>query len=117
MFARNQERLFEEILPGVEQRTLSITPTMMMCEARLRGGSHVPPHEHPHEQASYIVTGRLRVRIHEEEATLEAGDAYAIPGGVLHAIDVLNDTVVVDVFTPHRSEYALERYLHPGARR
>ena len=109
MFARSQHRRFEEILPGVQQRTLETTPSLMLCEARLRKGSRVPPHQHPHEQISYIVTGRLRVRINGQEATMEAGDAYAIPGNVTHEIDVLEDAVVVDVFSPHRPEYSLER--------
>jgi quercetin dioxygenase-like cupin family protein len=111
MFARSRYRRFEEILPGIQQRTLDVTPALMMCEARLRGGSLVPPHQHPHEQISYVVSGRLRVRIGGHEAQLETGDAYAIPGNAMHEIEVLEDAVVVDVFSPHRSEYALERFI------
>jgi quercetin dioxygenase-like cupin family protein len=108
MFTRSHERRVEEILPGIQQRTLGTTPTMMMCEARLRHGSRVPPHRHPHEQITYIVSGKVRVCIDGQEASLQSGDVYAIAGNREHEIDVLEDTVVVDVFSPHRAEYRLQ---------
>lgn len=107
MFARSQDRRFEEILPGVWQRTLDTTRTLMMCEARMSKGSRVPPHHHPHEQITYIVSGRLRVRIDEHQATLGAGDVYAIDRNREHEIEILEDAVVVDIFSPHRPEYRL----------
>jgi quercetin dioxygenase-like cupin family protein len=107
MFGRGAERRFDEILPGVRQKTLATTPGMMMCEARLAKGSKVPPHRHPHEQISYVAEGWVRVRINGETATMAVGDCYAIPGGTEHEIDILEDAVIVDVFSPHRDEYRL----------
>jgi quercetin dioxygenase-like cupin family protein len=107
MFGRGADRRFDEILPGVQQKTLAVTSGLMLCEARMQKGSKVPSHRHPHEQISYVVAGRVRVRIDGQEATMQAGDCYAIDGNREHEIEMLEDTVVVDVFSPHRKEYAL----------
>ena len=37
--------------------------------------------------------------------TLEPGDSYCIPGGAPHSLDVLEDAVVLDFFTPPRADY------------
>jgi quercetin dioxygenase-like cupin family protein len=33
------------------------------------------------------------------------GDGWNIPGGVSHSVDVLEDCVVVEVFSPVREDY------------
>ena len=113
MFGRSGNSVFEEILPQIRQRTLATTESLMLCEATLECGSHVPPHRHEHEQITFIVEGRVRTRVGSETAELEAGDVYAIPGGTEHEVHALTRARVVDVFTPHRAEYALERYVAP----
>lgn len=114
MFGRSSASSFEQILPQIRQRTLATTESLMLCEATLAAGSHVPPHRHEHEQITFIVEGRVRTRIGDETAELAAGDVYAIPGGTEHEVHALTEARVVDVFTPHRPEYALARYVASG---
>ena len=36
---------------------------------------------------------------------LTAGDSWCVPGGVEHEVEVLEDTVAIDIFSPPREEY------------
>ncbi len=74
-------------------------------EFRLRKGSVIPPHQHPNEQIGIVISGRLRMRIGAEQATLGSGDGYSIPSGTEHSVDVLEDSLVLDVFSPPREDY------------
>lgn len=94
-----------EMLPGVVRRTTAITDRLMVCEFTLRQGSSVPLHSHHHDQCGYIISGRAEFIIGGEKRILGAGDSYAIPGGVDHTATALEETLLVDVFTPPRDEY------------
>lgn len=93
-------------LPGIHRRTMATTPGTMLCEFTLEKGSTVPTHAHRHEQIGYVVSGRVRMTIAGVARDLGPGDAYAIPGDVPHSADALETSVVVDVFTPQREDYA-----------
>ncbi|MBN1837502.1 MAG: cupin domain-containing protein [Spirochaetales bacterium] len=65
-----------------------------------------PPHSHPHEQISYVVSGRVRYYLGEEHADLEAGDMVTIPAEVPHSIQLLSPTVrLADAFHPVREDF------------
>lgn len=105
MFSPNSEANPVEMLPGVVRQTLSCGDHMLLCEIRLATGSVVPAHEHPHEQIGYVVRGRLRFRIGDEERDLAAGDGYVVPGNVSHAVTALDESIAIDIFSPVREEY------------
>ena len=93
------------VLPGISRRTLSWGERTLLAEFSMANGSAIPPHSHPHEQTGYVARGRLDFTVGSARAVLAAGDAYAIPGGVVHAVIALEDSVAVDVFSPVREEY------------
>jgi quercetin dioxygenase-like cupin family protein len=81
---------------------------------------HTPrPHSHHYEQIVYVVTGRLRFVIGDEEAELGPGEVVVIPPGVEHFAETIGDEPAVDlsVFTPFRSEYAAEEEGGPQGTR
>ena len=82
---------------------------IMLSFVHLAPGAIMPTHNHPHEQLGYVVEGSLLLTIGEEERNLRPGDAYAIPGGIMHrGVGGPNGCVVLDAFSPPREEY-LER--------
>ena len=91
--------------PGVERRTLVWGERMLFAEFRIARGAGVPPHSHPHEQVGYVASGRMEFTIGEQVRVLGPGDAYLMPGGVVHSTRALEDSVVIDVFSPVREEY------------
>jgi len=66
-----------------------------------------PPHSHPHEQTSYIVSGELVFYCEgEPDQYLKAGDMFAVPSGKKHTIRLLTETArLIDNFTPIRKEF------------
>lgn len=92
-------------LAGVERREAACAESCQMVEFRLDEGAVIPPHRHPHEQIGMVLSGRMVLRVGEETADLRAGDGYAVPPGVEHEVKVLEDSLVIDVFSPPRDDY------------
>ena len=62
-------------------------------------------HSHPHEQVGYVVSGSVDLTFDGQVQTLKAGDSYYVPSGIVHGVLALEDTVIVDVFTPQREDF------------
>ena len=93
------------IFPGVHIRTAA-ADKMMMSVVEIEPLAVVEAHSHPHEQVGMVLAGRAVFTIGGEEKTLEAGDLYRIPGGVVHKVVALGESVVaLDIFDPVREEY------------
>jgi quercetin dioxygenase-like cupin family protein len=94
-----------EMLEGVSRRTLAAGGRVMLVQFRFQKGASLPPHSHPHEQAGYVVSGKMKMEIDGDAFQLEAGDSYYVPASAEHRVDVLEATEVVDVFSPPREDY------------
>ena len=94
-----------EMLPGIVRKTLAYSENMMVCEVRLAKGAVLPAHHHIHEQSSNIISGSVRYTVGDEERIVGAGDSVMIAADVPHAVVALEDTLVIDVFSPWRPEY------------
>ena len=78
----------------------------MLSRLELDEGSVVPLHQHPHEQAGMLLEGEMELTIGDETRELRPGDAYVIPGGVMHSATAVGGPVIVlDIFSPPREEY------------
>lgn len=68
-------------------------------------GSVIGRHQHPHEQITYIVEGELEMQIGEQTIALFKGKYFVIPSNVPHSAVAKTDCMVIDVFSPVRTEY------------
>ena len=105
MFDFYQESGYTERLPGIRQKTRAFGVNTLMAEFLLNRGSILPVHAHPYEQTGYLVKGRLRLRIGEQELEVGPGDAWCIPLNVEHGAQVMEDSIAVEVFSPVREDY------------
>jgi quercetin dioxygenase-like cupin family protein len=65
-----------------------------------------PLHSHPHEQISYIASGKVMYYLGDEQQTMETGDMVTIAPNLPHAIQALTPKVrLVDAFTPVREDF------------
>lgn len=106
MFAENAKTPVIELGGGVTRKILSYSEKLMTVELHFEKGAVGAPHSHPHEQIGYIVSGRLIYKEEDcEDVTLRTGDTYYVKPNAVHGIEVLEDTVLLDIFTPMRKDF------------
>jgi quercetin dioxygenase-like cupin family protein len=95
-----------EMTPTVRRRTTCAGAKMMQMSVELKGGSHLAEHAHVHEQIIHVIRGRLKVTLDHGKATQEvsAGQSLYLASNRPHAVDALEDTVVIDTFSPPRED-------------
>ena len=90
---------------GVVRRTLHSGERVTLVRIDIAAGHEVPEHVHPHEQAGHVLAGRVRFTVGGEVTELQAGDAYLIPGGVVHHVVALEPAVLIEAFSPVREDF------------
>ena len=91
--------------PGVSRRILSHTPDLMLVEVTFASGAVVPVHNHPHQQISYIKSGRFSFTSNGSSEEAGPGDSLAFASNVEHGVTCLEDGVVLDCFSPAREDF------------
>ena len=76
-----------------------------LAQIYLKRGAVVPLHSHESEQMTYVLQGALRFLVAGEEVTLREGEVLHIPSGLPHQVEALDDTFVLDVFSPIRQDW------------
>jgi quercetin dioxygenase-like cupin family protein len=94
-----------EICPGVKRQTVTSGKTMYQMLARLDAGSKMPAHQHPQEQIVHILKGRMRLIVDGTPHELAAGDSFYLAANVPHGVETIEETRVLDTFSPPREEY------------
>jgi quercetin dioxygenase-like cupin family protein len=105
----SQDKNMAEPEPGLQRQVMSYSPAMMLVRHRMKKGWVGARHSHPHEQMVYVVSGHLRFEHPEGVLEAKAGDSFLVPGHVAHQAAALEDSEVLDVFTPYREDYAAAR--------
>lgn len=91
---------------GLRRQVMSYSPSMMLVRHRMRGGWVGARHSHPHEQMVYIVSGHIVFEHPRGKFDAKTGDSFLVAGGVEHQASALEDSEVLDIFTPYREDYA-----------
>lgn len=93
------------VLPGVEREVIGYGKNLLLARFHLERGAVLPLHKHEHEQATTVVKGKLEFYLNGEEQILEAGDGLFIPANAEHEVVALEDSLVLDSFTPVREDF------------
>ena len=94
-----------QICPGIKRQTLASGNTMYQMLATLEAGSKMPAHQHPQEQIVHILSGHMKLIVDGTPHDMKTGDSYYLAGNVPHGVETLEETRVVDTFSPPRDEY------------
>ena len=105
MFRKKGPAEKKELIEGVQLSTLVHGEKTLMGHFNVAKGAAIPTHSHPHEQTGFMVSGKFRFKIEDEVMESEAGDSWCIPGGVEHGVEALEDSVVIEIFSPVREDY------------
>jgi quercetin dioxygenase-like cupin family protein len=116
----HSEELPVHELPGNRLRGLATrsrgSSEVALWNHALEPGAESPPHWHDHDQVIYVLAGRGRIVVGDEEGALSAGDVVVAPARILHqvraAADEGLDTLVAMPATKNRPQAALaSRYI------
>ena len=94
----------EQLNPSIVRRAVH-TETMTISRLLIAKDGAVPEHSHVNEQVATVERGALRFQVGGKEVLLVAGQSLTIPSNVPHSVVALEDTVVVDIFSPRREDW------------
>ena len=105
MFTFKEQTRVEDLGNGVTRRILAHGGGMMAVEVTFEQDAVGPLHHHPHEQLTYVLSGRFAFTIDGETHEVGAGDTLYKKPNVVHGCVCLEPGVLLDTFTPQREDF------------
>lgn len=96
--------IWEDAEPGVVRKILQPGKTLMLMEVHFEQGAEGYQHSHPHEQLSYCLKGSIAFTIDGVETVIRQGESIVIPSGARHGVKALEESALLDSFTPLRDD-------------
>ena len=94
----------EQMNPNLSRKVIH-GQNVTIARIELRKGAMVAEHRHINEQVSMVQSGAIRFVSGSREQIVRAGECLTIPPNEPHRVEVLEDSVVVDVFSPAREDW------------
>lgn len=91
--------------PGMLRQVLAHSTALMLVRHDLRKGWRGAAHSHPHEQLIYVVNGAIEITVNGAAHVARTGDSLIVESNAIHQATALEDSVVLDIFTPRRDDY------------
>ncbi len=87
---------------------------MMISEITLYKGCEVPLHSHENEQFSCVLSGWVRFTTQLPDGTMKhhdvrGGEVLHLPSHVPHGVVAMEETVVLDLFSPPSATTGIDR--------
>ncbi|CAM4152165.1 cupin domain-containing protein [Vibrio agarivorans] len=105
MFVHNKDITLEDLGEGISRKVLAHNDNMMAVEVHFESGAVGAMHSHPHEQLTYVLSGKFEFTIGEETKVVEAGDTMYKEPNIEHGCVCLEAGVLIDNFTPMRKDF------------
>jgi quercetin dioxygenase-like cupin family protein len=106
MIVRSKSIEPKQLEEKVSRKILGTGGSLMMVEVSFKMGGVGEVHAHEgHEQVSYIVKGSFEIVVGAEKKVVTAGDSFYAGLNVPHGVTALEDSVILDVFTPIREDF------------
>ena len=105
MFTKSDPDGYLEKLKGVMQKTLTYGEKTLLTNIQFSKGAIIPSHQHPHEQTGFLISGGMDFNIDGQHFIAEPGDSWTIQGNIPHGAVALEESSVIEVFSPVREDY------------
>jgi quercetin dioxygenase-like cupin family protein len=91
---------------GIYRRTLCYDDDNMLCHFTLEKGSSIPLHSHVAVQNGYVISGKVKFLAENgDEIIVNPGDGYFFKSNEVHGSEVMEDSEIIECFSPVRPEY------------
>ena len=105
MFIYKNATTVEDLGNGVTRRVLAYGGQMMAVEVSFAKDAVGPLHHHPHEQLTYVLSGRFAFTINGITQEVSAGYTLYKAPNVVHGCVCLEAGTLLDTFTPQREDF------------
>ena len=105
MIVKNSSIDLESMSEGINRKFLARGGKIMSVEVHFRKGAVAAVHSHPHEQIGYIIKGSLELELDGKKEIIMSGDSFYVKPNTPHGVIALEETTVLDVFTPQREDF------------
>ncbi len=75
---------------------------LSLLRITLQQGGVVAIHQHPNEQISVLLSGRVEFNVEGNKRVLTPGDIVVVPENLPHGVEALEDSIIVESFNPPR---------------
>jgi quercetin dioxygenase-like cupin family protein len=90
---------------GLTRKVAAYNANLMCVEVRFETGTVAALHNHPHEQITYVISGKFEFKVGDETNVVSAGDSLYKQPDIVHGATCLEAGMLLDVFTPHREDF------------
>lgn len=104
MSGNEMTRDWIQLAPGVRRKTAAVGEKMMQVVVWFEKGAKVPEHSHVHEQIASVISGKLMFVISGKPWNAGGGESVMLKSNVPHSAEALEETWVLDTFSPPRED-------------
>jgi quercetin dioxygenase-like cupin family protein len=110
------DQIEREQLTPLLQRQFFSTPQLTLARFELKKGCIVAEHHHHNEQVTSVFQGALKLNFSGQDVIVRPGETVSIPPNLPHSSEALENTLLIDVFTPPRRDWEQRQdaYLRQG---
>ena len=94
----------DRLNPKITRRAIHCG-AMTIARLELLKDAVVSEHAHHNEQVTTVERGALQFAMEGAQRVVRGGESLVIPPNVPHGVVALEDTIVVDVFSPCREDW------------
>jgi len=97
--------LKEDVMNTLAGRRALHAQNMTVARFRFDKGNKVAMHHHINDQVTMVQSGAVRMTCGDETFELKAGEFVHVPPDVPHGNEALEDTVIIEIFSPRREDW------------
>jgi len=105
MIVKNNDVKLDDLGKGVSRKILAHVNNIMMVEVTFAKDAVGEIHSHENEQVSYILKGSFKLNIDGKVEIVKQSDTYYVKPNILHGVVALEESTILDVFTPQREDF------------
>ncbi len=104
-FIETNKMDWQEFVPGLKRKFMGYNDDIMMVQIHFEKGAIGALHKHPHNQSTYVASGKFEVTIGTEKKILQASDGFFAPPDIEHSVLCMEEGILVDTFSPIREDF------------
>lgn len=90
---------------GLTRKVGAWNDNAMVVEVHFEKGTVAAHHSHPHEQITYVISGKFEFTVGDDTYIVGPGDSLYKQPDIVHGATCLEAGTLLDIFTPHREDF------------